>query len=606
MAPTNAAEPLLGVSQSVTGFRWVDRCPPQLDRLTRSLAQQAGISDLTARLLAARGITPSEAAAFLEPSLRDLMPDPSTLQDMDVAAGLVADAIEAQAQIALFGDYDVDGATSTALLVRYLAAFGLTAHIHIPDRITEGYGPNCEAIEALAASGAELLITVDCGATSFDPLARAKDLGLTVVVIDHHQMTEQLPIADAVVNPNRLDDVSGQGHLAACGVVFLVLVAINRELRRRGIFASREEPDLRDLLSLVALGTVCDVVPLQGLNRAYVRRGLSQAASKPAVIGMTALARSARLRGPMEPFHLGYLLGPRINAGGRIGDAALGTRLLTTDDPGEAERLAEQLNRLNQERQAMEQVLLEAADASLVDLLAQEPTVLVVASEDYHPGLVGLIAGRLKERYQLPAFALSLNNDGTATGSGRSIGGVDLGAIVRAGVADGVLVKGGGHAMAAGLTVETAELEVFKSWLGEKTAEALAKADRSTEREVDGLITAGGLNTALLLELNRVGPFGASNPEPLFALPHHRIERAKVVGSSHIRATLVSGDGARCNAIAFRALGQPLGDALLAADKPLHVMGSLALDSYGGRDSVQVQIKDVATPIPMHDASLSS
>lgn len=597
MAPGLPAEPLLGVRQSATGFCWVDRCPAHLDRAVRSITQKAGVSDLTARLLASRGVTPDDAAAFLEPSLRDSMPDPATLQDMDRAAKRLADAIETQSKIALFGDYDVDGATSTALMIRYLAALELPASFHIPDRLTEGYGPNSEAIEALAASGAEVLITVDCGATSFAPLAKAADLGLTVLVIDHHQMEERLPAADAVVNPNRLDDLSGQGHLAACGVVFLVLVAVNRELRQRGFFEARNEPDLRGLLSLVALGTVCDVVPLKGLNRAYVRSGLKAACvTSPEVIGLTALARTARLRGPLAPFHLGYLLGPRINAGGRIGDAALGTRLLTTDDPLEAERLAEQLNQLNQERQAMEQVLLEAADASLVDILAQEPSVLVVASEDYHPGLVGLIAGRLKERYRLPAFALSLNSDGTATGSGRSIAGVDLGAIVRAGVADGLLTKGGGHAMAAGLTLDAARLETVKSWLSEKTAEALAKADRSTARDVDGLVTAGGLSVALLLELSRAGPFGAGNPEPVFALPHHRIDRAQVVGTSHIRATLVSGDGSRCNAIAFRALGQPLGDALLTADKPLHVLGSLSLDSYGGRDSVQVQIKDVAEP----------
>ena len=586
---------ILNVDRSVTGYRWVDRLPEGAERFATAITQRSATSDLVARLLAARGISADEATAYLNPSLRDLLPNPSELTDMDRAAQVLADAVIEGENIAIFGDYDVDGATSSSLLSRYLTALGIDAPIHIPDRLTEGYGPNIPAIEALRDQGAKLLVTVDCGATSFEPLEAAQDMGLKVVVIDHHQMTDALPVASALVNPNRPDDISGQGHLAAVGVVFLVLVALNRALRERGYFTERSEPDLMSLLDLVALGTVCDVVPLQGLNRAYVRRGLTVMA-KQTNLGIAALSKSARLNGPAEPFHLGYLLGPRINAGGRIGNASLGARLLTLSDPIEAERIAAKLEDLNRERQALEQVLLEAAEASVLTQLQQGRALLMVAGGDYHPGLVGLIAGRLKERHRRPAFAVALNPDGTGTGSGRSIPGVDLGSIVRRAVENGVLLKGGGHAMAAGLTLDANRFEETQAWLEAAVSEAAQDITATTDLEVDGVLTARGASPALLAESARVGPFGAGNPEPLFVFPMHRLDRPAPVGTSHIRATLVSNDGSKIKAIAFRAQGQPLGEALLSASHPVHIAASLSIDRWGGRETVQAQIKDVAMP----------
>lgn len=444
---------VLGVARSANDNAWRERLSGADLRTAMAISQVHGLPDVLARVMAARGVQADEATGFLEPSLKLLMPDPSGLVDMDAAVARVADAVQAGRKIAIFGDYDVDGATSSAIFAKYLQWLGLDPVIHIPDRIIEGYGPNGPAIEHLRHGGADLLVTLDCGSTSFEAFETARQLDLDVVVIDHHQVGETLPAVEALVNPNRQDDLSGQGHLAAVGVTFLFLVGLNRELRRRGVFQGRQEPDLMALLDLVALGTVCDVVPLQGLNRAYVTRGLAVMHQRRNY-GLTALADTARVSGKPAPYHLGFLIGPRINAGGRIGDAALGARLLTTEDPHEARAIAERLDQLNTERQAMEAVMLEQAGAeAAMAIQARDPAVLLTGSDDWHPGIVGLIASRLKEAHRRPSFAVAFDETGKGTGSGRSIPGVDLGKAVRRAVDEGLLEKGGGHAMAAGLTV---------------------------------------------------------------------------------------------------------------------------------------------------------
>ncbi len=465
------SRPFLGVERSASGRVWRDRLDARANQTALALVQRLGLPELLARVLAGRGVTPDDAEAYLDPTVKSLMPDPDTLTDMPAAATRIADAVEGGEQIAVFGDYDVDGATSTALLVRVLRACGLDPLFHIPDRIFEGYGPNVEAVRGLAERGAKLLVTVDCGTTSIDALDEAKKLGLDTVVIDHHQAPERLPSARAIVNPNRQDDLSKLGYLAAVGVVFIVAVALLRELRKRGFWnATRREPDLLAYLDLVALGTVADVVPLKGLNRAYVAKGLLAMRRREGV-GLKALMDAARLDGPPTPFHLGFLLGPRINAGGRIGDATLGTRLLLTDDPSEAMKIALELDRLNTERRAVEQATLAEAEAeALAALGLEERGAVVIASKDgWHPGVVGLVAARLKERFGRPAFAIAMLGD-SGTGSGRSIPGVDLGHAVRAAVDKGLLVKGGGHAMAAGLTVTRAKLKDLRAFLEETLA----------------------------------------------------------------------------------------------------------------------------------------
>ena len=446
----------LGVERSLTGRAWRERLDERGSARALAIAQRYGIDELLARVLAGRNVDVDQVDSFLDPTIKRLMPDPYTLTDMEAAATRIVDAITRGESVAIFGDYDVDGATASALLSRYLRHCGLDPIVHIPDRIFEGYGPNVDAIRSFAERGVKLLVTVDCGVTSLEPLAEAKRLGVETVVIDHHQGDEKLPEAVAVVDPNRPDDLSALGHLAAVGLVFLTLVAVARELRRRNFWSDlRPEPDLLSLLHLVALGTVADVVPLHGLNRAFVAKGLI-ALRRREHPGPTALMDVARLSGPPEPWHLGFLLGPRINAGGRIGRADLGVRLLLEEDPGEAARIAGELDRLNRERQQIEQATVAQAEAEALASLGLEEkgAVIVTAAEGWHPGVVGLVAARLKERFGRPAFAIALEPGGTGTGSGRSIAGVDLGRAVRRAVQDGLLLKGGGHAMAAGVTLK--------------------------------------------------------------------------------------------------------------------------------------------------------
>lgn len=596
-AASETGRTVLGVTRSANGQIWRERLTQAQSLTALAMAQRFGLADVIARVMAARDVALEEAEAFLDPTLKGLMPDPSSLVHMDQAVARVADAVQSGTRIAIFGDYDVDGATSSALLSRYLAEVGQEAVIHIPDRIIEGYGPNGPAIEALHHDGARLLVTVDCGSTSFEAFETAARLGLDVVVIDHHQCGVELPQVRALVNPNRQDDLSGQGHLAAVGVTFLFLVGLNRELRRRGIFAGRREPDLLALLDLVALGTVCDVVPLKGLNRAYVTKGLiaMHGRSNP---GLAALADVARVGGKPSSYHLGFLLGPRINAGGRIGDAALGARLLTTRDSAQARAIAEQLDRLNAERQAMEAVMLEEGDAqAVIRIQSEDPAVLLTGSDGWHPGIVGLIASRLKESHRRPAFAIAYDASGKGTGSGRSIPGVDLGRAVRKAVEEGLLEKGGGHAMAAGLTVRREREGELTAFFNEMLREDVEIASASRELKVDAALTAGGATIELLNKLELAGPFGAGHPEPVFAFPSHRISYADVVGNGHVRATLAGADGQTLKGIAFKAAEKPFGEALLAGrGKTLHVAGSLSIDTWQGAQRVQLRILDVADP----------
>lgn len=588
----------LGVTRSAMGRPWRDRLDAAGLGRAEALSQIEGIPDILARLLAGRGVEPNEAALYLEPKLRDLMPDPATLVGMEAAAARLARAVTSREQVAIFGDYDVDGACSAALLSGFLSEAGARPRIHIPDRLIEGYGPNSEAIRQLAAEGATLLVTVDCGTTSHEPLAEATRLGLDVVVLDHHQAPERLPEVEALVNPNRQDDLSGLGHLCAAGVVFLALVAIRAELRRQGVWAARgAEPDLLAALDLVALATVADVVPLRGLNRAFVRQGLAilRGRARP---GLVALMDVAGLDGPVQPWHLGFLLGPRINAGGRIGDAALGARLLLTQDEIEARGIAAELNRLNQERQEIErQAVIEATSQADHALMRDaDLPILLAGSPDWHPGIVGLVAARLKERFRRPAFALALNGDGGATGSGRSVAGVDLGRAVRAAVEAGLAVKGGGHAMAAGVTLAAGQGDAFHAFVTQRLAAEVGAAGASEALPIDAALSAGGATPRLLAEIERAGPFGAGSPEPVFVFPAHRLTDVVEIGSGgHVRVKLRSGDGATVGGIAFRVAHEPLGQALMAArGESVHLAATLTLNRWGGNESAELRVLDLA------------
>jgi single-stranded-DNA-specific exonuclease len=591
-----APRPFLDVSRSVTGRAWTDRLDAMTTRTATAISQRSGISEILARIIAARGVGLDDAEKYLDPTIRGLMPDPSTLTAMDALADRLAQAIADNESIALFGDYDVDGACSCALMTRYLRHFGIEPQVHIPDRIFEGYGPNLAAMDKLIDAGAKLVITLDCGTTSDKPIAHARSRGADVLVIDHHLSDHELPDANALVNPNRPDDISGLGYLCAAGVTFMVLVAVNRALRQRG---DTGLPDLLKLLDLVALATVCDVVPLVGLNRAFVVRGL-EVARRGDNRGIAALALAARLSGPINPYHLGFLIGPRINAGGRIGNAALGTELLTVDDEHMALAIAARLDELNSERQRIEVEAVEeaAAVAELEIGMGEGPPVLVLASANWHPGVAGLIASRLRERFERPTFAIALQPDGTGTGSGRSMPGVDLGRAVIEALEAGLIVKGGGHAMAAGVTIKAGQLGPFRSFLAQALSGDVATARAATALPVDAALTARGATLDLVRDLERAGPYGAGNPGPVFAFPAHRAKFAQVVGKGgHVSFALTSEDGARLKAIAFRAAKTAIGDALLRdADSAFHFAGSLSIDHYQGREQVQFRLTDLAKP----------
>ena len=585
----------LGVERSLTGRPWRARLDEAGEARALAIAQASGQSELMARVLAGRGVELDEVVRYLQPTLRELMPDPFALRDMEAATERLVRAVQRRERVAIFGDYDVDGAASAALLSEYLEACGCRTSIHIPDRVVEGYGPNSEAMAAFARDGASLVVTVDCGAVSHQPIAAAKRLGLDAIVFDHHHAPENLPEALAVVDPNRQDDVSGLGYLCAAGVVYMGLVALNRALREAGFFRERAAPDLTAALDLVALATVADVVPLIGLNRAFVLRGL-EAMRQRQRPGLAALFDAAGADGPPSAYQLGFLVGPRVNAGGRIGDSALGARLLTTRDDVKAREIAAELDRLNRARQQIElAVLAEAeAEATLALGLEERGAAVVVAGEGWPSGVVGLIAARLKERFARPAFAFALNG-GEATGSGRSIPGVDLGRVVRAAVEAGLAVKGGGHAMAAGVTLAKSRIGEFRAFLEEKLAQPVAEARADAGLAIDAALTAAGASPALAHSIEAAGPYGAGNPEPIFALLRHRLADVFAVGADHLRLRAVAGDGRAIEAIAFRAAGKPLGDALLRLKGAnVHLAGALAINRYGGREKAQLRVVDAA------------
>lgn len=586
----------LGVKNSATGQKWVDRLGPRESNIALAIAQQHGIADLVARVLAGREVSVEGAAEFIDPTLRQLMPDPITLTDMEKAANRIADAVERREKVAIFGDYDVDGASSSALMARFLKYYGVDHSIYIPDRIFEGYGPNPDAMRELVAKGASLIVTVDCGTNSAVSITAARQAGADVVVLDHHQQGGDLPEdAVAIVNPNREDDISRQGHLCAAGVVFLTLVQVVKQLRARG---RTQAPDLLSMLDLVALATICDVVPLKAVNRAFVVKGLLVARAQ-SNIGLAALTRVARIGEPINAFHLGYLIGPRINAGGRIGDAGLGARLLTLDDPVAADQIALELDRLNQERQAMEaEMLLEAeAEAALELSGAGGAGVIVTASDRWHPGIVGLLASRLKEKARRPAFAIAFNKNGTGTGSGRSISGLDLGKLVRGAMERGLLVKGGGHAMAAGITIERARLGELRAFFEDQAGPLVTQLRSNQNLSVDGAVSAAGATVALYEALQKAGPFGSAHPNPVLVLPHHILADVRTVGRDHVKVVLRGADGKRVNAIAFRAAEGDLGRFLFNnLGRSVHVAGNLTLNHWNGSVSPQIHILDAALP----------
>ncbi|MDE2384826.1 MAG: single-stranded-DNA-specific exonuclease RecJ [Alphaproteobacteria bacterium] len=584
----------LSVTRSAKGQLWQARLPDQ--RLAHAIAEKYDLPEILGRVMAARGVGLDEVEAYLNPTLRGLMPKPSALMDLEKGAARLAQAIMAREKIGVISDYDVDGVSSAALLLRFLRALGHDAQVYLPDRLTEGYGPSEKAVSALREQGAELLLTLDCGVLSHDPLAHAADLGFTTIIVDHHQAGAELPHAFAVINPNRQDDISGQGHLCAAGVTFLLIATTNKLLREQGAFAPGAEPNVLQWLDLVALATVADVVPLKGLNRAYVTQGLKVMGRRDN-LGLAALADVGGLKRRPDAYALGFILGPRINAAGRVGHADEALALLTTPDKGEAVVLANHLNDMNRHRQAVELRVVDEAIAQAEAALGQEKraSVLVLNAESWHPGVVGLAASRLKDRYQLPSLVLAVNKfTGRATGSGRSIAGVDLGKAVRAALEAGLLVKGGGHAMAAGLTVELTQLAALRDFM-EQALGAGVEQNRSPALLVDGALSAGGATLDLIELLEQAGPYGAANPPPLFVFPAHRVIYADRAGTDHVRCTLLAGDGAKLKAIAFRALGTELGELLLSERQhPLHIAGRLVADEWGAKRVPSVQIEDAA------------
>ncbi|MEE8143764.1 MAG: single-stranded-DNA-specific exonuclease RecJ [Kiloniellales bacterium] len=583
----------LGVERSLLGRRWESRCGDL--RLAAALSQRHGLPEIVGRVLAGRGVALEEAESHLNPTLRRLMPNPSQLKDMDRAVARLVAAIEGQETIAVFGDYDVDGATSAALLKRFLAAIGVPLRVYVPDRRAEGYGPNAPALLRLKAEGVSLVITVDCGTTAHESLAVAAEAGLDTLVIDHHAAEPRLPPAYAVVNPNRLDEDGHLGQLAAVGVTFVFLVGLNRALRDGGWYgrAGQTEPDLRAWLDLVALGTVCDVVPLTGLNRAFVAQGLKVLAGRGNV-GLAALCDAARVDERPGTYHAGFILGPRINAGGRVGQSDLGAQLLATDDPGEAARLAEQLDGLNAERRRIERDVLDQALAQIEATAAEARGLVMAVAEGWHPGVIGIVASRLKERTNLPSLVVALEN-GVGKGSGRSVPGVDLGAAVIAARQSGLLINGGGHPMAAGLTVAEDRVEALRAFLDERLSRRIAEIQYRPSLGIDGALQPGGARSDLVEVLEQVGPYGAGNPEPRFAIPEARVAAAQVVGENHVRCTITGSDGSRLKGIAFRALDGALGPALLrTGGLPLHLAGKLRRDAWAGGQAVQFIIEDAA------------
>ena len=596
MADGSGAIAFLGVERSLTGRAWRER-PADL-RIVRAHQQKLGLGEYLARALASRGVAEADGESYLTPTLKGLFPDPSTFADMDKAAEILIDAIARGRPCAVFADYDVDGATSSALLVRYFRALGCELPIYVPDRLVEGYGPSPIAFRRLKDQGAELVVTVDCGAAAHDALTAAAQIGLDVVVIDHHLMRGTPPPAAALVNPNRPDCGSGQGNLAAAGVTFVLLAALNRRARAVGLFETHEEPDIRKWLDLAALGAICDVTPLVGFNRALASQGLKvmSAWGNP---GLKALLEVAGGKGPAGVFHAGFVLGPRINAGGRVGRSDLGALLLSTDDPVLARELAQELDALNVTRKQVEQDTLEEAVRWIEQRSNLDPDapVLVVAGQGWHPGVVGIVASRLRERYRKPVVVIGLDEAANiGKGSGRSQLGVNLGAAIQSAFDAGLLLAGGGHAMAAGLTIRPDVIPEFRAFLSEQLAVESAAAFAADALDIDALVSPSGADRALWTEFQRLTPFGPGNPEPMFAMASVRVERAMAVKGGHVRCTLIDSNGTKLRAVAWRSGDTDLGRRLLAGDGALHVAGRLKPDDWSGREGVELEIEDAADP----------
>jgi single-stranded-DNA-specific exonuclease len=584
--------PIRQIPVSITGQTWCWRG----DRAGLDGDQSLIPDDLITQLILARGCVREEVDAHRAPTIRHFLPDPSVFRDMDAAARRLADAIGAHERVTVYGDYDVDGATSAALLIRLLRALGLEANYYIPDRLMEGYGPSGEALVRLAGAGTSLIVTVDCGAQAFEALEMASAAGVDVIVVDHHKCASELPRAFALVNPNRLDesaDAAAHGHLAAVGVAFLLGAALVRELRARGFFDGRPEPRLIDLLDLVALGTVADVAQLRGLNRAFVAQGLKVMA-RGENIGLAALARASRLTRAPLCHDLGFALGPRINAGGRVGKSDLGVRLLTTTDEEEAHSLSAELDRLNEERRAIEAMVQEQAER-LAQTQANRAVVLV-SGEGWHPGVIGIVAGRLKEKLGRPTIVVAADGTGIGKGSGRSIAGVDLGAAVLAAKDSGFLIAGGGHAMAAGLTVAMATADAFHAFLDERLGSQIGAARAERRLALDALLSPRGVNPDLVTKLEEAGPYGVGWPAPRIATGPLRVIKADIVGSGHVRLILSGSDGASLKAIAFRQGDTALGQELLASprDRALWFAGRAKIDEWSGGRSAELHVDDAA------------
>jgi single-stranded-DNA-specific exonuclease len=585
------ANNVCGIERSLTGRAWRWRA----GNGAFDIPSGGGGDDLVVQLLLARGVDRADIARHREPRIKSFLPDPSAFRDMDAAADRLAQAVLSNERVTIYGDYDVDGATSAALMIRFLGMLDHKAGHYIPDRLLEGYGPSGEALVKLAEEGTSLIVTVDCGAMAHEALTAARDAGVDVVVVDHHKCSADLPPAAAMVNPNRLDESeigAAHGHLAAVGVAFLLVIAITRVLRERGFFATREEPDLISLLDLVALGTVADVAKIHGLNRAFVAQGLKVMARRNQV-GMAALIDASRINRSPKCSDLGFALGPRINAGGRVGQADLGVRLLTTEDPEEARAIAAQLNQFNEQRRAIEAEVQAAAE----ELLSAQHnrSVVVLAAPGWHPGVIGIVAGRIKEKVGKPAIVIALDADGAGIGkgSGRSVSGVDLGAAIISAREAGLLVAGGGHAMAAGLTIDAERLGEFCDWVDERLATTVSKARESQELALDLSLAPGGLVPDLVELMEEAGPFGVGWPSPRIAVGPVHLVKADIVGKDHVRAIARGEDGASFKAMAFRSAETELGQALLNAHgRRLWLAGRPKIDDWGARQQAELHVED--------------
>jgi len=584
------AQTILGVENSILGNHWQPRISDH--RKILHISQRLEVSEFLASILVSRGIEVDDAELFFNPVLRKILPDPSIIRDMDTAATHISDSIQKFKKIAVFGDYDVDGATSGAIIIRFLNSLGQKAVHYVPDRLREGYGPNPSAFLNLFEQGVELIITVDCGISAFHALEKADKLGLPVIVVDHHIAEPRLPKATAIVNPNRLDDESGLGNLAAVGVTFLLLVAVNRLLRKNGYYSSaRPEPDLMGLLDLVALGTVCDVVPLVGLNRAFVRQGLKVMSARGNA-GLVSLSDIAKIHEPPNAYHAGYVLGPRVNAGGRVGESSLGVELLSNLDKSVTDRIAMRLDELNKERQMIENEVLECANKQIEERGNVYRPLIFVADYGWHPGVIGIVAGRLKQRLGAPSVVIAIE-EGIGRASCRSIPGVDIGSAITAARQTGLIENGGGHAMAAGFTVDEGKIEELAIFLMKRLTPEIELTKMSSSLKIDGVISVEGATEELVDQINSAGPFGSGNAEPRIAINGAHIVRADTVGGGHVSCTLAGESGKRLKAIAFRVGGEELGYLLLSkfGDR-IHLAGYVRMNYWQGKRELQFIIED--------------